>query len=303
MKRLCTVLMFLACVSFCALVFGDDELAPNGGRLGAVIPPGIEISSMDVTVITGSSVILGVQFVNGSYWLTAAGITDSTEPENYLYKVSKNGVLEASFVQPTVSRWGWRDLASDGAYLYASDSSVIDQISMQTGQKTGVTIPSPTDPARALSYDPTTGHFWVANWSSDLYEIDRNGQIIHQFPNAHSLYGMGLDIYSRNGPYLWGWHQDDSADAAQIQASTGIPTGWEFRSTVPGIAGGMDVSAHVVPGKLVAIAVGQNHGADTITLYDITPEGGVVPTMSSWGLAMVALLTLFLGLFIIRKRA
>ena len=46
------------------------------------------------------------------------------------------------------------------------------------------TIPGPLNPCRALADDPASDHFWVAEYGEDVYEIDREGNIINQFENA-----------------------------------------------------------------------------------------------------------------------
>jgi hypothetical protein len=164
-----------------------------------------------------------------------------------LHKFDKNGNYITSYDQPTVSYWGWRDLVWDGQYLYGSDESTnIEQIDPATGSITGVTIPGPLSPNRGLAYDLATDHFWTATWGSDIYEIDRVGTIINQYPNPASLsiYGLAWDDRSPGGPWLWVWSQNGNPECrclcSQFNPRTGTFTGLAFNGVVPpgGIAGG-----------------------------------------------------------------
>jgi hypothetical protein len=236
---------------------------------------GDELFRLDVTTPTGHYGIVGIEYVGGNYYITSGGEL-YVEDTNYLFKLDQSGNLVESWQQPTTSDWGWRDLAWDGTYLYASDSAVIDQIDPATGQKTGTTIPSPVNPARGLAYDPDTDHFWTANWDSDLYEIDRSGTVIHNYPNSWYIYGLGWDSWSEGGPYLWGWTQDGYplASAVQFDPSTGTETGVSFQGSSindddSDLAGGADISPELVSGKVTLAAL---HQADprTIVGYELS---------------------------------
>jgi len=145
----------------------------------------------------------------------------------------------------------------DGTYLYASDSATVQQIDPATGSATGVTIPSPINPARALAYDAATDHFWAANWDSIIYEFDRTGAIINAFPPVGlSTYGMAWDSWSAGGPFLWLWSQDGPDPllmASQVNPTTGALTGVLFLGVgVAGeMAGGAAITDQLVPGMAV----------------------------------------------------
>ena len=73
--------------------------------------------------------------------------------------------------------WGWRDLASDGKYIYAGDPNVpyIVQIDPSNGQPTGTQYgPFPITPCRALAYDPVSDCFWTGSFSSSIYQCFRD---------------------------------------------------------------------------------------------------------------------------------
>jgi hypothetical protein len=164
-----------------------------------------ELFQYDASRAAAATDCLGVEFDGTNFWMTGSGLGSNP---NFLYKLTKEGAYVARFEQGTSSVWGWRDLAFDGIYLYASDSAVIQQISRVNGQPTGVTIPGPLDPNRALAYDPETDHFWVAGFATPIYEIDRSGHVLHHYDNTLAIFGLAWDNSSPDGPWLWVWSQN-----------------------------------------------------------------------------------------------
>ncbi len=131
-------------------------------------------------------------------------------------------------------------MAYDGNHLYSSDDAYVCEwyVSGLPGHPVLHVVgsfPGPENPNRAMAYDPATAHFWTANFVSDIYEFDRSGEVINQFPNAYSIYGMAWDTICPNGPWLWLSTQDPSM-VRQFDPLTGTYTGVAF--PVPGTAGG-----------------------------------------------------------------
>ena len=261
---------------------GRSDLRPDSqqSEAASLLGPestGDELFSINFGAATGHVGIVGGEYAGGYYYVTSGGEVDPTLDNNYLFQLSSDGTLLASWVQPTdPAGWGWRDLAWDGAYLYGSDSAVIEQIDPTNGQPTGVTIASPVSPARGLAYDPDSDHFWAANWDSDIYEIDRSGNVVNSFSNILYIYGLGWDASTAGGPFLWAWSQDGvpAVTATQIDPSTGTPTGVSFQGVSinvddSDIAGGADVDTDVVPGKVVLIGMHQAD-EDTVVGYEIS---------------------------------
>ncbi len=247
------------------------------------LPLGDELYRIDVEATTTSVVVLGVEYVNGHYWVTTGGLASNTE-QNYLFELDDTGAVINTFIQPTVSTWGWRDLAYDGTYLYGSDSAVIEQIDPATGMPTGVTIPSPHNPGRGLAYDPATDHFWVSDQDNPIYEIDRSGAVINMYPNpitspSTEIYGLAWDSWSAGGPYLWTWsdtpNNNGEVTATQIDPATGTETGISFRANeLDGAAGGATISPDVIPGVLTFVGLQQTDN-DTIVGYELSRTLGV----------------------------
>lgn len=180
------------------------------------------------------NLMLGVEYVEPNFYVTGA----CKSPNNNVYIFDGDGNYLDSFQQNNAHDWGWRDMAWDGAYLYASYSNQIDYFTLDgvvAGSFTG-----PEEPNRALAYDPATDHFWTANFSSDIYEFDRDGAVINQFDNDYSIYGMAWDGISPDGPWLW-VHEQDNNMIRQFDPVAGNYTGVSTTNYVGtgGVAGGL----------------------------------------------------------------
>jgi hypothetical protein len=227
----------------------------------------------DAEAGTGDVRCLGVEFDGTYFWVTGAG--DGSGSQNRIHKYDNAGNYIESFMQNTSSAWGWRDIAWDGEYLYASDDSQIDIFDPVSGNVVG-SFNGPENPNRALAYDPATGHFWTANFSSNIYEFDENGTI-NSYPNTQnlSIYGMAWDDASEDGPWLWIHSQDGSPmlQWSQFDPATGTFTGVVFigiDNGSGGIAGGAAFSTEWDPA--FGIAFGLQQGTpDIVKGYEITP--------------------------------
>jgi len=255
---------------------GENQV-PGGAGLGAPAALGEEVFQFDLGAMLANEVLLGVEFDGSSFWVTAGGTTHQSE-ENLLYQIDRSGALLNVYPQPTVSEFGWRDLAFDGTFLYSSDSSFIDRIDPTTGMTTGIPIPSPINPARAIAFDPATGNFWVSTFGSPIFEIEGNGNIVNTFPSIGvNIYGLAWDDVTPGGPFLWAWTAGNPPRAIQIDPDTGTQTGVDFTSApVPGGigGGGAAITADLYPDQLVLIGLHQA-APDTIVGYDLGIETGI----------------------------
>jgi hypothetical protein len=228
---------------------------------------GDEIYAIDMqTVCLGHNRLLGVENT-GTWWITGSPDTLGA----YLYNVSHDGLtLLGQYAQGNTS-WGWRDLAYDGTYLYASDSTIIEEIDPATGLPTGGTIPSPVSPARGLAYVPSTDTFWTASFTSSLYEVDRLGGSTAYANPSLSIYGAA---YEPNLDLVIWWSQDGTTGGlASYMALDGTFTGesWEGDSSLgTNVAGGACAFTDPMYGDVFA---GFHQATpDNVVVYDITPS-------------------------------
>jgi hypothetical protein len=158
---------------------------------------------------TPDRTIRGIEYAEGHFWATGF------DPDDYwqhkLYKISSDGNTLVEAYSYGIEAAGWSDMAYDGEFLYVADLDTIRQISTLDGQKTGVKIPSPFYYNSGLTYNPQTDHFFViGDGGNNIYEIDRDGEImaaIANYPN-HGTGGLALDTLSPGGPFLWTWSSE-----------------------------------------------------------------------------------------------
>ena len=135
-----------------------NEVDPNPTSSAVVSEaPGDLLATYDIEAITGETGNLGVEFAEGYLWVTARGLVNPNG--NSIWKIdvsSGSPVYVADYPQGNADAWGWRDMAYDGTYLYASYNQSIIQFDPVTGTATGVTFTGPENPNRALAYDPAT---------------------------------------------------------------------------------------------------------------------------------------------------
>ena len=190
---------------------------------------GDELFTFDPQLGTADLACLGVEFDGAHFWVTGRHSQDDIHK---LHKYNSQGVWMQSYNQGTSSDWGWRDLAFDGRYLYASDEFELAKIDTATGLKVGTLTPPPgfTMPCRGLAYDPVSGHFWTANFSSSIVEFDRQGNEVHSYTNSLNIYGLAWDNVSPGGPFLWTFSQDGTPAIliSQFNPTTGSYTGVTF---------------------------------------------------------------------------
>jgi len=236
--------------------------------------PGDILYIYDVTQACGEQGALGVDYDGQYIYVTGFYNGDSLRR---VYFFQKDGTYLSSAIQPTIDM-GWRDLAFDGEYMYSSCGPYIDKWTV-TGLPDQPAIQfvdhilGPLDMNRGLAYDPSTDHFWTANWRSQIFEIDRNGNIMNTYENYLAIFGMAWDSYSIDGPWLWVYTQDyeQLCNIAQFNPRTGEYTGVEY-------TGGM-IGPYGIAGGLACYQEGSH-----AVLLGLTQNGGVNDTDVIFGM-------------------
>jgi hypothetical protein len=235
---------------------------------------------LDTEGLTGDIRMLGVCFDPGTGHIFCTGAFDMTIA--YLYEIDfVNGVLVNTWTQPSANwgGWGWRDLASDGKYIYTGDPNVpyIVQIDPSNGQPTGVQYgPFPITPCRALAYDPVSDSFWTASFSSSIYQCFRNNTYNTYSGQGLTHYGAGME---EKNNMIWWWSQDGAtlSLASEYDPASQTLTGRAFEATTPllgGTAGG--AGCHEVGGNWELIGMFQG-SPDHVGAFDL--EVGTPPAL------------------------
>ncbi len=187
------------------------------------------VKDVDVATSTGDQSLLGAEFFNGHIWVTGAASDPNAAP-NYLYELSEDGatvINQYEQASSAASDWGYRDLASDGTYLYAGCGNHFYQIDPSNGSVVADVTHSLGIVIRALAYIPETNTFVTGDFSSACIEFSFDGSSVTQI-RSFSLgldgkYGMSYDTVSQGGPFLWVFDQSGSPQTTIFQADISTP--------------------------------------------------------------------------------
>ena len=254
------------------------------GQAGQPIPrgpcPGGESGRADLGIQTGNIFHTGIQYVPGAdfYWGSARDAVG-----NRVYKFDNMGNLLAGqgFTQiagANTDLWGYRDMASDGTFLYGGWAGGVARHNINDGSGGVLHIagaaPGGVGTWRALAYDPTgdsgNGSFWTASFGSALVEVRAvNGALLNTFPNLDgwSLYGLAYDPFTGN---LWGYSSPNQGDIVEIDTTTGRETGLRYTpGCIPGTGGPTGLCQ--IQGGLTAVPGGAF--GSTLSTWDLVSLG------------------------------
>ncbi|MCB0805959.1 MAG: T9SS type A sorting domain-containing protein [Bacteroidales bacterium] len=215
--------------------------------------------------------ITGIQYANGNLWVTGF------DPDDYwqhkLYKFSGDGTELLETFSYGVEAAGWHDMAWDGEFLYVADMQVVRQIDPANGQKTGVTIPAPFYYNRGLAYNPFSDHFYIVGEGGfNIYEIDRDGNIVGAIANpvGHYAVGLAVDTISPGGPFLWAYSNIEEGYnlvlvAKQYSLQTNQFTGIQFN--------GASIS-NIIAERAGGATIRYNENSETLELITINIRNG-----------------------------
>jgi len=252
-----------------------------------------------VQPLTGQGSNLGVAFLAGEIYISSRGNGGGGTGPHSCTVIDMQGNVVRQFQQigSQASVWGWRDGASDGSStLVFGYENTIEFVNPIGARATSIiaangpqSVTSPLFPTytgtalgtnRALAFDPNgnggNGSLWVANFGSDLVELDLAGVEINRLPHdgSWSFYGIALNPTTGR---LWGNSSPNSAGGGtgkivEIDLATGLPTGAEF-DHVSGAQGGLAVVPGGVDGRgrgvdLLSLIQTQTIQGHRIDLYD-----------------------------------
>lgn len=249
----------------------------------------VEYSPM-VTTISGNTTRAAWDLLS-SFDAENAGEQGIATDGNYIYTCFWNAAgqfgkydLDGNFIESfTIAGVGGiRDLTYDGTYFYGgAGSSDLYQIDMAS-QSLVSTISTQVSAIRHCSYDPQSNGFWVGNWS-DLYLVDRNGNIVVTGPEVANVYGSAYDGYSAGGPFLWLFTQASGNTGASVFAQYDIAANALTNVTVDlssadpdltsdAMAGGAFGTDALVGGKFVIMANSQQQ-PNHVSIVEVADAG------------------------------
>ncbi|MDP8206523.1 MAG: C25 family cysteine peptidase [Candidatus Electryonea clarkiae] len=189
----------------------------------------------------------GLAFVGRSYFISGSDNFNPTGP-NKIYKYDDLGrELVATYDQPVPEEdrtaTGMRGLAWDGEYLYGVDDEVIYQMEIQPDSIIlSNSWDAPLESAHFLEWDPENDLFWMGDYDSDIYGIDRNGEIIERFEREFIPRGAAWNPNDETGKYLYLFSQPTSRSDIQVFRMNPESGESNLVHTIPYIAGRWGIS-------------------------------------------------------------
>ncbi|MDP8207957.1 MAG: C25 family cysteine peptidase [Candidatus Electryonea clarkiae] len=189
----------------------------------------------------------GIVFIGRNYFISGSDNMDPTGP-NKIYKYDNQGrELLTTYNQPVLfgqrSAEGMRGLAWDGEYLYGVDDEVIYQMEFQ---RESIFVAdywdAPLDAAHFLEWDPVNDLFWMGDYNSDIYGIDRNGEVVYQYEREFIPRGAAWNPNDESGRNLYLFSQLTSRDDIQVVRMNPESGESNLVHTVPYIAGRWGIS-------------------------------------------------------------
>jgi hypothetical protein len=251
---------------------------------------GILQAAIPVSDVTGDLQIMGCEFVDNEWWVTGGG---GPGEQNLFYRFNRSGEFLGSIPQPSTSAVGWFDLAYDGQYVYGSEDHNLVGVDHQGVVQT--VIPSPLNPSRAVAYDSVSDHFWVAEYTQDFYEIDRQGNIIQQIPNSGSselsVTGLAWNPADPDGFKLYIFSLNAVNRLTRVSRLNPVSHAQQFVADLPGQAGdqagGCTITSRWNSMVVVFGGIFQNSAGDRLQIHemlyntswiDVSPSASEVPS-------------------------
>ncbi|MDP8206299.1 MAG: C25 family cysteine peptidase [Candidatus Electryonea clarkiae] len=138
----------------------------------------------------------GVAFVRDHFYVSGSDNFDPVGP-NKLYKYTSDGEYVGVFDQPVPeedrSSPGMYGLTWDGEFLYGVDEGKLHQMAVAEDTITlesSVEIDFELDEARYITYDPDQDLFWMGSINSEIFGVNRNGEVVLQYVQDFSPRGL-----------------------------------------------------------------------------------------------------------------
>jgi len=134
----------------------------------------------------------GFAFRSNTMWVCGSNNNDSSEP-NRIYKYDTRGELITSFDQPVPNfgSVGFYSITFDEDYMYSAENGVMYQMSIGDDDITVVDSWNiPINPARNITYDADNDLFWMGDYATPIYGLNRSGEIVHEYNTGLTVRGL-----------------------------------------------------------------------------------------------------------------
>jgi len=205
---------------------GPLDLSLRARAVRQPIQPWESIQTFEAGALLNDTRLECAMYFRDHYWIGGGG--SGGAGTNFMYKLDRDWQLVETYDQGTFSLYGWRDLCTDGTFIYGVDSSYIAQFDPETGTRTEIMIPTPINPAWAVAYDEANGLFWVACTGSNIYGIDYDGNVVQTMRNQGRFRITGLAYWNEDPEgkplYILGEYQDVDGRIVKVNPADGEPT-------------------------------------------------------------------------------
>ena len=175
----------------------------------------------NVEQIVEDDMLNGIVFADGRFFVTGGNNGDDV---NKIYVLNPEGELIEQFDQFAESRYGMRDLAWDGELIWGADEGVL--FSFTTEGELMSTIESEADiDCRSIAWDTEHELLWVADISSEIFGINRDGELVETFerPEELRIYGLAYWTDDPDGYplYVFGRGEETDLDVKKVNMENG----------------------------------------------------------------------------------
>jgi len=247
-------------LAWSAYVENADTGGGADGELGDVL------ASLDLLAAIGEpdARINSLTFARGHVWVAGRIGWES----RWLWEIDLDGTLLASYPIGGLSNLGWRAIASDGDFIYGTDTYSIAVWSIDEAQVVDNVVTGSIG-GSGFAYDPGNGHFYLGGSNGAIEVLDRDGDEVRLVVTPYAIAGLAWDALSPGGPYLWAWVDagegaPNRCQAIRLDPVTGLATGTAFfgqdQGTLADVPGAAVVTRDLVPGKLALLGVQENDG-------------------------------------------
>ncbi|MFI4917282.1 MAG: GC-type dockerin domain-anchored protein [Phycisphaerales bacterium JB060] len=288
MDRIASTVSVFALLAASGLAFAQhtdgvtlsEEAAPSD-RAGWLALGDALFTPENISVLTGDTGNLGVEFAFGYYWVTHNG--DFATGTQVLNQYDSDWNLVESYLQLTNSpMWGQRDgaaIESENRLFFGAESGELCEYVFDPGTQrldlgaSQIIASGSLGTVRALAWDPNNEVFYTKDFSGTIEFLDRDGFLIDLAAATPSAYGAAFDPV--NGTVWFNAYIDTALGTTapntrlvEWDPATRALTGREFdtegsspsSTIVYHIPGGLDI--HTEGDCTYAIAMNQG-GEDT----------------------------------------
>jgi len=171
------------------------------------------LMEIPVTELTDDAYILGVEFIDGYFYITGNKRLRVDYP-HYVYRFNREGILLDTLVQPCRGAWGFKEITFDGEYIIGGDGSDIVFVDPQTMEEVH-RFRSPLGMTPALTYDPDEELLYIGVFTNgeSIVKSIRYDIGVDEFEEV-STYRIINPYYPERSDRIYGlaWHRNDPDD-------------------------------------------------------------------------------------------